>query len=49
MSKNVDRKYLEALMSILQAHKMAAKFHKLKVSILQPKADFAAITLWFRS
>ena len=28
---------------------MAAKFHNLKDTISLPKADFAAITLWFRS
>ena len=28
---------------------MATKFRKLKVSISQPKADFVAILLWFRS
>ena len=44
-SKSVGRKYLEALSRISQACKMAAKFNKLKVSILQPKADFAAILL----
>ena len=41
-SKSVGRKYMEALWMILQACKMATKFHKLKVSISQPKADFAA-------
>ena len=40
-SKNVGRKYLEALRRISQACKMAAKFCKLKVTISQPKADFA--------
>ena len=44
-SKNVGRKYLEALRRISQACKMAVKFRKLKVSISQPKADFTAITL----
>ena len=48
-SKSVSRKYLEALRRISQACKMAAKFRKLKVSISQPKADFTAITLCFRS
>ena len=28
---------------------MAVKFRKLKDTISQPKADFAAILLWFRS
>ena len=41
-SKSVGRKYLEALRRISQACKMAVKFHKLKVTISQPKADFAA-------
>ena len=44
-SKSVGRKYLEALKRISQACKMAVKFCKLKVSILQPKADLAASTL----
>ena len=44
-SKSVGRKYLEALRRISQACKMPTKFHKLKVSISQPKADFAAILL----
>ena len=41
-SKNVGRKYLEALRRISQACKMATKFRKLKVSISQPRADFVA-------
>ena len=41
-SKSVGCKYLEALTRISQACKMAMKFCKLKVTILQPKADFAA-------
>ena len=44
-SKSVGRKYLEALKRISQACKMAVKFCKLKVSISQPKVDFAAILL----
>ena len=40
--KNVGRKYLEALRRILQACKMAAKFHKLNDTISQPKANFVA-------
>ena len=44
-SKSVGRKYLEALRRISQACKMAMKFCKLKITISQPKADFAAITL----
>ena len=44
-SKRVGYKYLEALRRISQARKMAAKFHKLKVSMSQPKANFAATTL----
>ena len=44
-SKRVCRKYLEALGRISQACKMAVKFCKLEISISQPKADFAAITL----
>ena len=46
-SKSVGHKYLEALRRISQACKMAAKFCKLKVSISQPKADFAATKLAF--
>ena len=41
--KNVGRKYLEALRRILQACKMATKFHSMKDTISQPKADFAAL------
>ena len=42
-SKSVGRKYLEALRRISQACEMAAKFHKLKVTISQPSScDFAA-------
>ena len=41
-SKNVGRKYLEALRRISQACKMAAKFCKLKDTISQPKVDFVA-------
>ena len=41
-SKNVGHKYLKALRRISQACKMAVKFHKLKVTISQPKADFVA-------
>ena len=41
-SKSVGCKYLEALRRISQVCKMAVKFRKLKVSISQPKADFAA-------
>ena len=41
-SKNVGPKYLEALKRILQACKMVTKFCKLKDTISQPKADFAA-------
>ena len=44
-SKSVSRKYLEAHRRISQACKMAVKFRKLKITISQPKADFAAITL----
>ena len=46
-SKSVGRKYLEALRRISWACKMAVKFRKLKVSITQPKADFAAAKLVF--
>ena len=46
-SKSVGRKYLEALKRISQACKMPAKFRKLKVSISQPKADFATAKLAF--
>ena len=42
-SKSVGRKYLEALRRISQACKMAVKFRKLKDTISQLKADFAAI------
>ena len=48
-SKRVGRKYLEALRWISQHATWAMKFRKLKVSISQPKADFAASTLWFRN
>ena len=41
-SKSVGCKYLEALRRISQACKIAAKFRKLKVTISQPKAHFAA-------
>ena len=41
-SKRVGHKYLEALRRISQACKMAVKFHSMKDTILQPKADFAA-------
>ena len=44
-SKRVGCKYLEALRRISQACKMAVKFRKLKDTILQPKADFAATLL----
>ena len=44
-SNSVSHKYLEALKRISQACKMAVKFCKLKVSISQPKVDFAAILL----
>ena len=44
-SKNVGRKYWEALRRISQQCKMAVKFCKLKDTILQPKADFATILL----
>ena len=41
-SKNVGRKYREALRRFSQACKMAAKFRSMKDTISQPKADFAA-------
>ena len=48
-SKRVGCKYLEALRWISQHATWAIKFRKLKVSISQPKVDFVASTLWFRS
>ena len=47
--KNVGHKYREALRRFLQPCKMAAKFYSMKDTISQPKADFAALLLWFRS
>ena len=44
-SKRVDLTYLEALRWISQHATWAARFRKLKVSISQPKVDFAASTL----
>ena len=41
-SKKVGHKYLEALKWISQHATWATRFCKLKVSISQPKADFAA-------
>ena len=44
-SKRFGRKYLEALRWISQHAIWAVRFHKRKVSISQPKVDFAASTL----
>ena len=42
---DLDIKYLKALRRISKACKMPTRFRKLKATISQPKADFAAITL----
>ena len=57
LKTNFWRKNLKELVANIWKHsggfrshaRWAAKFRKLKVSILQPKADFVASTLWFRS